>query len=185
MSRAARIAAALRRRRAFLRGTDGSSTVEFVICVPVLMVFLLSGIELGLLMTRGVLIDRAVEMAVREVRIGALAPVTHDTLRDRVCELMPIMENCQADLRLEMQTLNPRAAITITREADCVDRGDPEKPLRSTFDQLNSNQITIVRACALFDPLFPTTGLAASLHKESENAYALVSNSLFVVEPRE
>jgi hypothetical protein len=175
----------IRRWKKFWADTTGSVTVEFVLYVPFIMMLMLSSIELGMIMTRHVLLDRAVEASVREVRLGQLDPVNHDTLSERICEIMLGMPNCATDVRLELETLNPRNLTLISDDVDCVDRGDPEKPLRSQFDTLDSNRIAIVRACALFDPIFPTTGLGASIRKESEGAYALVSTSLFVVEPRD
>ena len=41
----------------------------------------------------------------------------------------------------------------------------------------------LLRACSLFDPYFPTSGLGARLPRESGNAYALVSSTTFVIEP--
>ena len=41
----------------------------------------------------------------------------------------------------------------------------------------------ILRACSLFDPFFPTTGLGASIPKRSGGAYALISLTSYVVEP--
>lgn len=164
---------------------DGSATVEFVLYFPFLITLLLSGLELGLIQMRHVMLERSLDMAVRDVRLGALDPVTHETLRARVCQYHILMPSCLTDLRLEMERLDPRALALIAPDADCVDRSDDAKPIRSTFDVLDSNEMATIRACALFDPFFPTTGLGASLHKESEGAYALLATSLFVVEPRE
>lgn len=168
-----------------LAATDGSTTVEFALHVPVLITIVLGGIELGIIQMRHVMLERSLDLAVRDVRLGRLDPVTHDSLRDRICSYNAMMPNCQADLRLEMERLNPRALTLIGDEADCVDRADDTKPIRSTFDELDSNEMAILRACALFDPFFPTTALGASIHKVSEGAYGLLATSLFVVEPRE
>lgn len=170
--------------RRFARREEGASTIEFILYFPFIIMLMLSSIELGMIMTRHVLLDRSMDVAVREVRIGALSPVTHDTLSERVCEIIIGMPNCENDIRIEMESLDPRDLTLISDDIDCVDRGDPEKPIRSAFDVLEGNAITIIRACALFDPIFPTTGLGASIYKKSEGAFALVSTSLFVVEPR-
>lgn len=168
-----------------LKSTDGSTTIEFALHVPVLITILLGGIELGLIQLRHVMLERSLDLAVRDVRLGRLDPVTHDSLRDRICSYNVMMPSCETDLRLEMERLNPRALALIGDDADCVDRADDTKPIRSAFNELESNEMAILRACALFDPIFPTTALGASIFKESEGAYGLLATSLFVVEPRE
>jgi len=42
----------------------------------------------------------------------------------------------------------------------------------------------ILRACAKFDPVFPTTGLGKHIDKDGAGQYALTSISAFVQEPR-
>ena len=41
----------------------------------------------------------------------------------------------------------------------------------------------IVRACAVFEPLFPTTGLGLRMPRVNSSDYAIVSMSAFVNEP--
>ncbi|SHJ15334.1 TadE/TadG family type IV pilus assembly protein [Wenxinia saemankumensis] len=170
--------------KGFLASEEGTATLEFCLYfVPVMYIFF-TGLELGLVQTRHVMLERSLDLAVRDVRLGRLTPVNHATLSERVCSYNPLLSSC-ADLRLEMERLDPRDLTLIADDADCADRGDDEKPIRSSFDRLDGNQMAILRACALFDPMFPGAGLGASIYKESEGAYGLIATSLFVVEPRE
>ncbi len=41
----------------------------------------------------------------------------------------------------------------------------------------------LIRACAKFDPIVPTTGLGFRLPKDNTGAYALISSTAFVNEP--
>ena len=86
------------------------------------------------------------------------------------------------EIRLEMQPIDPRSWSIIPAAVDCVDRDDRSRPAR-TFVAGLSNQLMILRACALFDPYFPTTGLGAALPRMSGGAYGLISVSSFVIEP--
>jgi hypothetical protein len=165
-----------------LRSEEGSATAEFVIVLPTLMLLFLSTFELGLLMTRQVMLDRAVDLAIRDVRLGAFEEVTHDALKDLVCERAMAIPNCERDLRLEMRPLDPRNWQGIPAAVDCVDRADDSAPVR-TFTPGQSNQLLVLRACALFDPWFPSTGLGFDIPKVSGGAYALVTASAFVIEP--
>lgn len=171
------------RMRRFHRSQDGSSTIEFVILFPVIFTFFLSTFELGMLETRHVMLDRGLDIAVRAIRLGQIEPLTHDAFKQAVCNAAAIIPDCMNQVKLEMVTVNPRAWVNMAPAADCVDRNDPSIPLRE-FTPGVSNQLMLIRACALFDPYFPTTGLGASLPRTSGGAYGLISVSSFVIEPK-
>lgn len=165
------------------RGNEaGTATIEFALMVPVVIFIFLASIEMGIYLTRQVMLERGTDVAIRAVRVGALTPVTHDTLRDEICANTPIFPDCQTQIRIEMQPTDPRNFRQLLSEADCVDREDDSKPVR-TFNPGQQNQLMLVRVCALYDPLFPSTGLAARLPRQSGGAYALVTTSAYVVEP--
>jgi hypothetical protein len=168
--------------RNFRRSEDGSGTIEFAIMVPVMFGLCMSCIELGILLTRQVMLDRGVDLAIRAVRVGSMEDVTHDNLRDAICEGAVIIPDCTNQLKLEMIPMNPRAWTAINAQADCINRSDDSEPVR-TFTPGQMNQLMILRACSLFDPFFPTTGLGASIPKRSGGAYALISLTSYVVEP--
>lgn len=169
--------------RRFHRGQEGSSTIEFVIIFPAFFTFFLSTFELGMLETRHVMMDRGLDLAVRQIRLGMLEPVTHDGFKQAVCDGAKIIPDCMNQIKLEMRRLDPNAWVAIPPVADCVDRVDPNVPVRE-FTAGLSNQLMLIRACALFDPYFPTTGLGASLPRLSGGAYGLVSAASYVVEPK-
>lgn len=175
-----RLAAFLRR---FRRAEDANATIEFAILVPLMLTFCLSTIELGILLTRQVMLDRGIDMAVREVRIGTMDPVNHDTLKAAICDAALIIPDCLNQVKLEMRPAFPRNFTPLNGRADCIDREDASIPAR-TFTPGQQNQLMLLRACALFDPFFPTTGLGGQLQRESGDAYALISTSSYVVEPR-
>lgn len=168
--------------RRLLRSEDGSATIEFVLLFPAFIALFLATFELGMTMMRQVMLDRALDLAVRDVRVGTLDPVTHDDLKRAICARAQMIPDCANQVRLEMLRVDPRNWRGVADEADCVDRADRSRPAR-TFVPGVSNQLVVVRACALFDPYFPTTGLGAEL-AEGRGFYALLSSSAFVVEPR-
>ncbi len=47
-----------------------------------------------------------------------------------------------------------------------------------------SNEMMLIRACVMLDPIFPTTGMGFHLPMDGTGAYALVSSTAFVNEPR-
>lgn len=172
--------------QAFLRSEDGTTSVEFVIIFPIVMAMFLSAIELGVLMTRQGMLDRGLDMTVRQVRLGALDRVPparlHDALRTMICNGTAMIPDCLRQVKLEMVPMDPRGAGFISGDVDCIDRAEPARPVR-TLVTGQSNELMILRACVLFDPIFPTSGLGAQLVRESGSAHALVSTSAFVIEP--
>lgn len=168
--------------RRFHRTEDGSATIEFVIIFPVFFTFFLSTFELGMLETRHVMMDRGLDLAVRQIRLGILEPVTHQGFKQAVCDGATIIPDCMNQLKLEMVSVNPRAWVAMAASTDCVDRADANEAVRNFVPGV-ANQLMLIRACALFDPFFPTTGLGASLPRVSGGAYGLISVSSFVIEP--
>ncbi len=69
-------------------------------------------------------------------------------------------------------------------------RADLHRPRRTdqarATDAFNSgagDELMLIRACAKFDPIVPTTGLGFHLPKDNTGAYALISTTAFVNEP--
>ena len=168
----------------FRRGEDGSASIEFIVLLPGFILLFLSSFELGMLMTRHVMLDRGLDIAVRDVRLGTLPDPSHDGLVDRICEGVLVMKNCTTELKLEMRRVNPTtgAGTTMAAGADCVNRDDPSAPPVG-FVPGQGNWLMLLRACALFDPWFPTTGLGSSLPQQPGGGYALVATSSYVIEP--
>lgn len=166
----------------FRKSEDGSATVEFVIIFPLFMFLFVSCFELGTVMLRQTMLDRGIDMAVRQVRIGAVPNVTHDILKDMICDRAAILPNCNTELKLEMRVIDPRAWVNMPAVADCIDRADRSLPVLN-FQTGLPNQMMVLRACHLFDPYFPTFGLGEFIPRQSGDAYALISTSSYVVEP--
>ena len=162
---------------------EGSATIEFVIIFPAFFTFFLSTFELGMLEVRHVMMDRGLDLAVRQIRLGLLEPVTHEGFKQAVCDGAAIIPDCMNQIKLEMRRIDPFAWTAIPAAADCVDRNDANVAVRE-FTPGQSNQLMLIRACALFDPYFPTTGLGASLPRVSGGAYGLISAASYVVEPK-
>lgn len=169
--------------RRFRRSEDGHATVEFVITFPAMLFFLLSGIELGFVTLHHASLERAVDMTVRDIRLGTGTAPQHDEIKRLICLRAGFIENCNTNLRLEMISADPRNWNNIDPTPDCTDQSQPVQPVRS-FENGQSNELMILRACAKINPVFPTTGLGQNMVKDDAGQYALVSSSAFVQEPR-
>ncbi|WP_166416139.1 TadE/TadG family type IV pilus assembly protein [Cochlodiniinecator piscidefendens] len=162
---------------------DGNSTIEFALFFPMFIVLFISAFEAGLLSIRGILIERALDIAVRDLRLGTWTPPTHTALRQRVCDNAIGIPQCMDTLLLEMQPVSTESWDLLSNNAQCVDRSQTVLPA-TTFDGGHENNIMLVRACAVFSPIFPQIGLGYHIQKDSTGGYAVIASSAFVNEPR-
>lgn len=183
-----RLSRVLARARRFGRAEDGAVLADFVIVLPVFLTILLSSFEAGYAMMRMVMMERALDITVRDLRVGALnrqpgnLPPRPEDVRDRFCELASLMPDCQTDIALEMNVINRGVWTGFNTPARCVDRTQTIQPAL-TFVPGGTNQIVTIRACAVFDPFFPTTTLGLGLRRDASGGYQLASMSAFVNEP--
>lgn len=174
----------LARARRFLRGQEGSITVDFVIVMPVFLTIMLSSFEAGYAMVRIVMMERALDIAVRDLRVGALGnQPTHAQVRARVCAQATLMPACMTEMMLEMRVINRTTWTGFTNSASCVNRVTNIEPALE-FNQGGTNELVTVRACAVFDPFFPTTRWGLRLQTDASGGYQLAAVSAFVNEPR-
>jgi hypothetical protein len=173
-----------RRLRRLWRREDGTATIEFVIFVPVVVTIFMASVESGFYMIRHVMLERGVDLVMREFRLGHLGSVTHDELRDLICEATPIMNDCQSILKVSLEPINTASWTMPVAPATCVDRGGTIDPPPPIYVPGSSNQIMVVRVCAVQDPIFPSTGIGLQLRADSQGGYQLVAATIFVNEPR-
>ena len=176
---------ALRRAaRRFLRDERGSATLEFAITFPAVIVMMLSGLEMGYVTFQQAMLERSLDMTVRNIRLGTGSAPQHDDIKDMICTRAGFIPDCGDNLRLEMIQVDPRNWANIDATPDCTDRSEEVSPVRS-FVNGQSNELMILRACVKLDPIFPTSGLGRSLASgDAWGQYALTSTTVFVQEPR-
>ena len=169
--------------RRFLRAEHGAATVPFVLFVPIFMVFILSSMELGFVMMRHVMLERALDLTVRDLRLGRVANPTHDTILARLCSYSAYIGDCEHSVLLELRPIPKNSWAPFNTGATCVNRDAPVQPV-TEFSGGTSDELMLVRACAKVSPLMPTTGLGLHLTKDGSGQYALITSTAFVNEPR-
>ena len=161
--------------RRLARREDGTATVEFVVLFPVFMLILVNAVEASVLMSRAARLDRALDLAVRELRIGSAAPTTPEGFRALVCDRAPLLADCRTALSVELQVVASASDPLMDLAAPCG--------AASATPRLGvANQLVMVRACFLAKPVIPNLGLAALLPSEA-GGFRLVAVSAFVHEP--
>lgn len=168
----------------FLSAENGNATVEFAITFPAMLLFMLSGIELGIMTLNHSSLERAMDLTVRDIRLSTGSAPQHDAIKDLICDRAGFISNCRTNLRLEMIQVDPRNWTGVAREATCTDASKEVQPKITFRNDAKENELMILRACAKISPVFPTTGLGKNISKDGAGQYALVSTSAFVQEPR-
>ncbi|WP_291833993.1 TadE/TadG family type IV pilus assembly protein [Limimaricola sp.] len=176
------IRTALRSLSRLWRREDGTATIEFVLVFPAFMVLFVSAVELGLLQTRQAMLERGLDMAVREIRLNTKTSFSSYDIKRMICSGAGILPDCVNTMKLEMRRVDLRNWSDIPSTPDCVDVSEPFSPMVK-FQNGQENQLMVLRVCSLFKPLLPGMGLGYQVHKESGGMYALVSMSAFVMEP--
>lgn len=175
-----RLAGAL---RDLTRREDGTATLDFVMMVPIFVALFVSSFELSIIMVRQMMLERGLDLAVRDLRLGIWTNVTTTTLKSRVCDgTAGLISNCESQLMLEMVPVSSATWQTPSPDATCVDRSTNVQPV-VTFNPGSENQMVILRACVMIDPFFPGTGLALKLQNNIGDGFPIIATSGFVNEP--
>lgn len=178
----------LSRLRRFLRrkarDEDGTATVPFVIIFPMFMMIVVSSLEMGIMTIRQVMLDRGLDLAVRNLRLGVWAAPTHNQVKQAICNGAGFLPDCMNTLVVELQTVSKTSWTMPPPRATCRDLSKPINTDLPPFSAGASDELLIIRACVQVKPMAPTTGLGMALQKDAYGNYALVSSSAFVNEPR-
>ena len=166
----------------FLGEEKGTATIELVLTFPVIMTIFASAFEIGLANVRHVMLERATDIVVRDLRLNTGAPPSYAEVKRLICTNAAILPDCANSLKLELRQVSTASWNWPPNDADCTDRAAPINPVRS-WENGQQNELMMVRACAVFDPMFPAFGLGAMMPKDETGGYRLVSISGFVNEP--
>lgn len=160
----------------------GNATVEFVLVFPVMIIILVSAFEIALANVQHVMLERGTDLAVRELRLAGGTPPAYEDLRDAICAAAFVIPDCRNALQIEMQPVNVTTWTTLDGSLDCIDREETIAPVIN-FRNGQQNEMMLIRACAVIDPIFPNMGLGAVMPKDDTGGYFLVAKSAFVNEP--
>jgi hypothetical protein len=185
---------------AFLADERGTATIEFVFFVPIVILIFLASVESSYYMVRHVMLERSVDIVVRDVRLGNLDYLKgqsqyaqHDKLKELICKtsLLNAGQTCKDSLKIWMQTvstadfeMNPPPRYCVDR-LEFVDPATDPGPGVDEFKLGDDNEVMLMRICLKEEPMFPTSVVGAGLVAggEEDGSYALVTTSIFVNEP--
>lgn len=171
------------RMRRLRHNQDGTATIEFVFMVPMLLFIFTMAMEAGILQMRQVMLDRALDITIRDLRLGRLGQSpSHQAVRERVCENAFLLPGCASNLALELTPValgNWSAPQTNIR---CVDRETQIAPVNA-FTEAGQARPTLVRACLIVDIMFPSSRFGLNLATDPQGGFRMIAHSLYINEP--
>lgn len=168
----------------FWKNEAGSSTVEFAILLPAFVAIFVSAFESGLMMVRNVMMERGVDLAVRDLRLGTPTPPTFEEFKQAVCDNAIIIADCMQTLQVELVPVSTATWGPLDPNPNCLDLESDLDPLDQTeYSVGTNNELMLVRVCALFKPISPATTLGLVMPEYQNGLYALIATSAFVNEP--
>ncbi len=164
------------------RNEEGGATVEFAIIFPVLITAVLAVFESGWLMTRYMMLDRGVDMAVRDLRLGEANTATHAAMKTSICDYTVVLKDCDTTLVLQVEEYDADKAYP-DDQANCYDRITDATKTVISYDPGDRGKIMFIRACVIVDPFFPGMGIGLRMPKDESGGHQMVSFSAFMNEP--
>ena len=171
--------------RHWLGRQDGNATVEFVIVLPFLFSLFMASVDTGVSMLRQAMLDRAVDIAVREVRLGRVPSDGSVTMAQLICDRTRFLPDCMNGISVEMEPIDTDTFDGLNDPIQCIDREQDIVPA-VTFNAGaggSAQELMLIRVCVAADPLFRMTGYVTSMPLNAQGQYVIVARSIFVKEP--
>lgn len=164
------------------RREDGTAAMEFVLVVPLILAIFMGSFESGLLMTRSILLERAVDMTMRELRLGHYANVTNVLLQKEICSRTVVFPDCEHNIKIQLDRISTTTWQIPAASPYCIDKDAPAQPV-TALNTGQDNDLMLIRVCVTLPAILPTMGLALHLPMDGHGNYGLIAKSAFVVEP--
>lgn len=179
MTRRVSFRAALAR---FRRAEGGASTVEFVVAFPLVLSLLLMSIDAGITQLRQTFLHRAVDISIREVRLGRVSEA--ESMKSLICARTSMLPSCLQNITVEMQPIDTGTFAGLKDPVRCVDREQEITPAVTFNPGSGGQELMLVRVCVAADPFIRLNAFISQMPVNQAGQYVLVSNGVFVNEPR-
>lgn len=173
----------------FLRDDTGEAAIEFVLIFPILFTIFTASFESSMFMSRYVMFERAVDLTVRQLRLGTFTNPTHQNIKRTICRsgmMINDVADCMNSMKIWMQPVNTANFNMVAPPRSCVDKSQPintDEPPTNEFALGTDNDIMLMRICMKADPMFPTTAVSVKMPVEPDGSYVMLVTTTFVNEP--
>jgi len=178
--------------RSFITDEGGTASIEFCFVIPIIMTIFMASFEASMFMVRHAMLERSIDIVVRDIRLGNYSSLNHTQLKTEICSggmMATDVATCVKSMRIWMQPISTvDFDMSGVPAKSCQDkRADiaplPE-PTGAEFGYGSDNDIMLMRICLKEEPMFPTTLVGAGMIKdELDGNYAIMTTTVFVNEP--
>lgn len=175
--------------RTFLADESGEAAIEFLLVFPILFLIFTASFESSMFMARYVMFDRAVDLTVRQLRLGTFVNPTHQRVKEAICRsgmLVDSISECMRSMKIWMQPINTNTFAMTAPPRSCVDKSTKivtDEPPANEFTAGTDNDIMLMRICMKADPMFPTTAVSVKMPVDADGSYVMLVTTSFVNEP--
>jgi hypothetical protein len=171
--------------RSWATRQDGAVTVEFVVVVPFVLTLFFASVDVGVTMLRQVMLDRAVDMAVREVRLGRVPSDGSVTMAQMICDRAILFSDCHDNIAVEMQPIDTTNFNGLNDPVRCVNRELDITPAVAFNPGAGgaAQELMLIRTCVSANPFIRLTGFFTAMPINPEGDYVIASRGIFVNEP--
>lgn len=146
------------------------------------MLVFLSAFELAIFLARQTMLERAVDVAIRDVRLHTGRTYTQAAIRRTVCERAVILPDCEANLAIEVTRVDRSTYEMPDPARACASAGGSLTGAGAVNDG-TSDDLMVVRTCYRVRPFFPQTGLGFQFAQSEDGRASMVASAVFVQEP--
>ncbi len=168
----------------FLRSESGAVTIPTVMWIPLFLMILVGSVELMLINMQQILLNRAMDVTSRSLRIGSETIPTHDDLKTRMCDAIRFVPDCMDNLAVEVFPIDTATWSLSNTDAPMCTDATSDAVLTPEIATGGANQLIVLRACLKLRPMSPADPLALALDLDAGGRFALVATTVFVNEPR-
>lgn len=176
--------------RAWLRREDGNAAVGFALVFPLFFALFAASFEIGMFTVRQTILERAVDLTVRAIRLGQMQEPNHETIKEMICLNAPSLVDCTSTLKVDLTRVATTTWTMPEGDGTCRDRSEPIDTPGEVDPNPQARQVLMVmRVCYIAEAIFPGTGIAAGLERETHSGstrsggYRMLAATAFLNEP--
>lgn len=166
-----------------LSSEEGNASVEFVLLFPLIFAMFVSSVDFSVMMLRQVFLDRAVDIALRDVRLGIIRPTGLDDFKRRICDNSALTPNCFENITVELRPISVADLNSFDPAARCVDRANNISPVLTFTPGAGAQELMMIRACTVSNPFIVLSGFIFGAPRGPNDDFMSVSIGVFVNEP--
>ncbi|SOC10722.1 hypothetical protein SAMN05877809_105164 [Rhodobacter sp. JA431] len=171
--------------RRLRRSEEGAVTIPTLFWLPLFLMIMAAGVELGVTTIKQTLFDRGVDMSVRILRLGIADLPTREQLKRSICENIAFIPDCMETLSVEVvPIITTGTPWTAPQQVPALCPKDIANYPTPQVLRGATNQPMLVRACLEMEPMMKANPLGMVLGSGPNGTFPLIARSVFINEPR-